>query len=88
MIEEVLEEVRLERVLQDDKWGWPRRHSPEWWLTIMTEEVGEFAEDILEGHFTDGRYRHNMRNELIQIAAVAVAAIEDLDMQDDPQDEW
>lgn len=43
----VIEEVVSERHRQDIKWG-PQHHSPEVWLTILTEEVGEVARAILD----------------------------------------
>lgn len=85
MIEDILEEVRKERIAQDSRFGWPRIHEPSWWLAILSEEFGEFARDVVEREFEEGRYTDNMRNELIQVAAVAIAAIEDLDHQ---YDEW
>lgn len=42
-------------------------------LAILTEEVGEVARDLLDGP-TD-----NLRTELVQVAAVAVAWVEALD---------
>ena len=88
MIEEILEEVRQERIRQDARFGWPRKHSPEWWFVILGEEFGEVARDVCERAFEEGRYRDNMREELIQVAAVAIAAIEDLDVQYNENDEW
>lgn len=64
-----------ERDRQDAKWGteFPNR---DWdrWVTILTEEVGEFAEAVLELPY-DGS-EEDIRKELIQIAAVAFAALE------------
>ncbi len=44
---EVVGEVIVERKIQDLKWG-PQHHSPETWLTILIEEVGEAAKARLE----------------------------------------
>ena len=94
MLEELLEEVRLERIRQDDRFGWPRMHHPTWWLTILAEEFGEFAHDVCDHEFEAGNWKKNMREELVQIAAVALAAIEDLDLQHDmtgsagEEDQW
>ena len=89
MLEDILEEVRQERIRQDDKWGpVPRSHSPERWLTILAEEFGEFAHDVCDHNFEEGKYRENMREELIQIAAVAVVIAEDLDWQDEQKEAW
>ena len=77
----VLAEVCKERVTQDLKWG-EQNHSPAEWLMILGEEVGEANKGALEAHFS-GYARtgdlSNYREELIQVAAVAVAAIESLD---------
>lgn len=78
---EVLAQVAQERQRQIDKWG-PQNHAPIEWLAILMEEVGEASKEGLEAHFTkfyaDGSYKQ-MRHELIQVAAVAVAMIESLD---------
>lgn len=77
----VLLNVGLERIQQDFKWGRHQSHNFEEWLVILMEEIGESARaqmelkyrpdemDVLEG----GR---NFREELVQVAAVAVAMIE------------
>lgn len=89
MIEDILEEVRQERIRQDAKWGpIPRNHDPYKWLAILAEEFGEFAHDVCDKKFEEGHYRVNMREELIQIAAVAVVIAEDLDYQDELREEW
>lgn len=46
-LEEILYTVSKERVRQETKWG-AQHHSKEHWLTILMEEVGEVARDILE----------------------------------------
>jgi NTP pyrophosphatase (non-canonical NTP hydrolase) len=77
-----VELVAEERKRQDDKWGreyimenrervhyyWPS--SPEQKLTILMEEVGEVARAILEHDV------QNLREELTQVAALAVAWLE------------
>lgn len=74
----VLVDVSDERDRQDAKWGTSFPGRP-WdrWLTILTEEVGELAEAILEAphrDLIDAEYA--IRRELVQIAAVAVSALE------------
>lgn len=69
----ILIEVNDERGRQDFKWG-PQSHDLDHWYTILGEEVGEVAMAILEGDDIE-----NLRTELIQVAAVCVAIIEDLD---------
>lgn len=65
-------EVAMERRRQDKKWG-VQNHLPEKWMTILLEEVGEAAHGRLEND------RANYREELVQVAAVAVAMIESID---------
>ena len=75
-IDRVLGDIRHERHQQDAKWG-EQNHTPEMWLAILTEEVG-FAKEIAESRlnpFAAGFYR----TELIQLAAVAVSAVQALD---------
>lgn len=73
----VLDDVVLERLRQDTKWG-EQNHSPVWWHAILAEEVGELAKAILELQFA-GKPTSAVREELIQVAAVAIAAIESID---------
>ena len=73
----VLGEVLAERLRQDEKWG-EQNHLPEGYSTILGEEVGEVCRAILEYRFGNGPL-HNIRLELIQVAAVAVAFVECLD---------
>ena len=69
MKRKIMEDIELERRCQDQHWG-VQDHPPEHWLAILTEEVGEVATAILEDYGTA------YRNELVQVAAVAVAMIE------------
>jgi NTP pyrophosphatase (non-canonical NTP hydrolase) len=68
----VLDEVRAERERQDRKWG-EQNHPLDTWMTVLMEEVGEAAQDVLKGRTPE------LRKELVQVAAVAVAAIEFID---------
>ena len=72
-------DVERERRAQDLKWG-EQNHDPLQWLAILTEEVGEVAQEVLRNHF-GGRSLTDYRMEMVQVAAVAVAAIESLDRQ-------
>jgi NTP pyrophosphatase (non-canonical NTP hydrolase) len=81
--DEVFELISAERERQDEKWGsQDNRH--ERWLTILTEEVGEAAEAILDlgdphtfvslaGYF---EALQHLQDEVVQIAAVAVSWLE------------
>lgn len=63
------EEVLQERSRQDKKWG-VQNHAPLYWSGILTEETGEVAKACIE--YNNDAYRE----ELIQVAAVAIAALE------------
>ncbi len=76
-IDTVLSEVRFERERQDRKWG-QQNHPPFTWLAILGEEVGESNNAALEAVFGSMDPK-NYREELIQVAAVAVAAVEAYD---------
>lgn len=69
----IIESLLLERVAQDAKWGPNRNLSPYVWLAILTEEVGEAAEAVLSEDYS------NLREELVQVAAVAVMWLEALE---------
>ena len=75
----VLDDVEAERRKQDKKWG-TQTHTDPVWLTILSEEVGESAQEILTQEFGASAKGHgNLREELIHSAAVLVAWIEDID---------
>lgn len=73
----VLEQVARERERQDAKWG-EQNHEPSIYLMILGEEVGEANKAALEARFGNGSLK-DYREELIQIAAVAVAMVESYD---------
>lgn len=69
--------VDIERDRQDRKWGaMPRNLSDVVWLAVLVEEVGEAAESILKMEWD------NLRKEVIQIIAVGVAWMEDVENHD------
>jgi NTP pyrophosphatase (non-canonical NTP hydrolase) len=74
----VLKDVARERQSQDHKWG-PQGHDPEMLLAILTEEVGEVAKEIAESRVNPALDASAYREELIQVAAVAICAVETLD---------
>ena len=82
--ENVLKEVFSERKRQNRKWG-EQNHAPAEYLMILGEEVGEANKAALEAHFHPGddeekeSHYKNYREELVQIAAVAVAMVECFD---------
>ena len=80
----VLIHIEAERHSQDAKWG-QQNHSPIEWMAILSEEMGEASKEALEYHWQGKHYPKDperlkrYRAELVQVAAVAVAAIESLD---------
>lgn len=76
----VFKEVYEERKKQVNKWGL-QNHSPADYLMILGEEVGEVNRAALEAHF-HGANLKPYRNELIQVAAVAIAMIECFDRKE------
>lgn len=76
VLETILDEVKDEVQKQVDRWG-IQNHSPEKWITIITEEVGESAKAALK------RDKPQYRHELYQLAAAAICALYELDVADD-----
>jgi len=66
----ILHAIEAERARQDARFG-SHAWVPDYlWLAILTEELGEVARDLQE--------RRDLRPELVQVAAVAVAWLEAL----------
>lgn len=63
-------DIKAERDRQDKKWG-KQSHPHAGWYVILGEEFGEVGRAIFEGT--------NIREELVQVAAVAAAWIEQID---------
>lgn len=81
--EAVCRDVLSERARQDRKWG-VQEHDPEMWMVILGEEYGEACQAVLADKFDkNDRHREKLsgeyRKELVQVAAVAMAAIECFD---------
>lgn len=66
MVFETVKKIIEEMNRQVELWG-EQTHSPQGWLPILVEEVGEVAKAVLESDEGYGR-------ELIQVAAVATSA--------------
>ena len=79
---EMLGEVTRERLAQEEKWG-QQNHDDFKWMAILGEEYGEACEAALKSSPHMGEYnatyRLQLRTELIQIAAVAIAHVEAID---------
>ena len=68
--EKIFELINEEREWQAKKWGGWEKEGIE--LQVLVEEVGEVAMAMLKGD------RGNLKDELVQVAAVAVAWLEGL----------
>lgn len=82
----ILQEIKKERQKQVEKWG-VQNHLNEHWLCILAEEFGEAAQLVTKGEVPpkemDNKiYLKNLREELIQTAAVCVAWLENLEEKD------
>lgn len=73
---EALEIIVKERERQDGKWG-IQRYNYETWLTILMEEVGEFAQAI-QSHrnWSKETDADNLQEEITHVAAVSKAILE------------
>lgn len=76
--ETALGDILRERISQDNKWG-EQNHNLMIWLGILAEEFGESAKVINDFHFGREAWIEDIRKELIQTAAVAVAMVEYID---------
>lgn len=76
--EEAIRLVIHERFRQDEKWG-VQRHAYPLYRLILGEELGEADQAFLQSHFGgDHGGLDNLRKELVQVAAVAIAMVETL----------
>lgn len=82
--EQILNEVWQERIRQDNKWG-VQNHPPFAWLAILMEEVGEASQAAVQATFEPGKKTWaDYREELVQVAAVAVSMAECFDRPNSP----
>lgn len=68
-----------ERDRQDQKWGFPQENTYCEWASILAEEVGELAKELNELNFGRGDIER-MEAEAVQVAAVALAILEQSDV--------
>ncbi len=91
----VLIDVHEERERQDQKFGSQRKNADLYWLGIEGEEFAEMSERFAQaarlvlhadeqGHASLTTAVAELRKELIQVAAVAVAWIEGIDQRSNP----
>ena len=78
---EIIFDILNERQRQNDKFGSNRTQHPFLWNTILVEEVGEASKDSLDIYFSDNPQEAliRYRKELIEVASVAIATIQDID---------
>lgn len=69
---EILDKIYDERVRQTNKWG-IQNHDDPFWSVILGEEYGEVCRAIFEDD------EQSVKEELTQVAAVAVAWLEAFD---------
>lgn len=70
--------VLNERLRQEAKWG-EQNHDTLTWLAILGEEVGEANQASLETRYSGKKTIQDYMEEMVQVAAVAQAAVECLD---------
>lgn len=71
-INEVFDQIRIERQYQDEKWGSSKQQSLPGFFAILRAELAEAEHGWLKN--LEGR--HAPLNELVQLAATAVACLE------------
>lgn len=67
--------INFERCRQDSLWG-EQNHDDFRWLAILTEELGETAQEMMEGRPS------GVRHELVSVIAVAIAWFEAIGRRD------
>ena len=54
---QAIDDVRSELLRQDEQWGEVREEPAGTWALVLSEEVGELADDLVEETDEDGAYR-------------------------------
>lgn len=83
MRQRIFGDIDAERDRQEAKFG-PQRHDWAVWSAILSEECGEVAEACLRARWGEDNDLDHLREELIQVAAVAVQMIEKIDSGEYP----
>lgn len=79
--EKVIRMIMDERARQNEIWGADITNHPFEWMSILGEEYGELCQAVNESCFENGKHpelggAENVIKEAVQVAAVAVAIIE------------
>lgn len=80
----IIDKIYKELDRQQNKWG-EQNHHPYKWLAILIEKIGKASEASLEAFpfkeklNTEEYWLNKYREELIQVAAVAISAIDSLE---------
>jgi hypothetical protein len=77
MLATIVTDVARERWNQEERWG-ENDHTPIAWMSILGKQFGQACQESNAVHFA-GKSHLSLRAELVQVAAVAFAAIECLD---------
>jgi NTP pyrophosphatase (non-canonical NTP hydrolase) len=80
-IQKIFKAVEQERDRQDAKWG-DQLHDISNWHLILSEEMGEVSKETNEVVFRDAVPDY-LREELVQVIAVATRMIERIDSLED-----
>lgn len=78
---DILRQIITERDEQDIEHGAEQIAEPTEWLTYIVEELGEVARAYLYNQ------KYDYRNEMIQLAAIVMAAIESFDLSQKQENE-
>lgn len=82
--DQIFRDISNERDRQESLFG-SQYHSWPVWSAILSEECGEVAEACLKVHWSQVDDLSHLREELIQVAAVATQMIEKLETNDFPE---
>jgi NTP pyrophosphatase (non-canonical NTP hydrolase) len=81
--EQIYCDVDAERDRQEARFG-AQRHAWPVWAAILGEECGEVAEACLHAHWGGSGDLAHLREELVQVAAVAIQMVEKIDSGEYP----
>ncbi len=77
-------DILTRRIDQKVKWGKIDSHHPVIWVGILSKQLGQVADSALDIEFSannPSEFKMQLRHQLVDVAAVALAAIEQIDRQ-------